>query len=212
MSFQSTIQAYAEEPLSTQVLVSLLKEYKRPYDKIAELVKQGQLTPIKNGLYISGPKLQVRRPETFLIANHIWGPSYISLESALSHWGYIPERVYEVSSVTLKRSRRYKTEVGRFSFMHVPLPYYSFGIQRIQLTPKQAILMARPEKAVCDKIVMTPGVLLRSVPQVLRFLTEDLRIDEDMLTNLSIQTIDSWIADAPKSTSLQMLVKTLETL
>lgn len=34
-------------------------------------------------------------PESFLIANHLNGLSYISLESALSYWGYIPEQVEE---------------------------------------------------------------------------------------------------------------------
>ena len=41
---------------------------------------------------------------------------------------------------------------------------------------------ATPEKALCDKIVMTSGVFLRSVQQTNEFLMEDLRIEsEDLL-------------------------------
>src|SRR5207249_521375 len=109
MEFREAIQQYAEEPLTRQLLMDLLKDYKRPNDKINELVKKGELTPVKKGFYIPGPKLNIPKPESFLIANHLWGPSYISLETALSYWAFIPERVYEVSSVTMKSTKTYKT-------------------------------------------------------------------------------------------------------
>ena len=73
-------------------------------------------------------------------------------------------------------------------------------------------MIASTEKALCDKIVLTSGVLLRSVSQTMDFLLEDLRIDEEQLQVLDIEVIQSWIEDAPKSTSLQMLVNTLQRL
>ena len=163
MDFREAIREYEEQPITKQLLFDLLKEYKRPYDKITELVKQGILAPVKRGIYVPGPNLNVIIPESFLLANHLLGPSYISMESALSHWGLIPERVYEISSVTTQNSKIYKTSVGRFSYIHVPLPYYSFGIQQVELTKKQRVMMATPEKALCDKIITTPGILLRSI-------------------------------------------------
>src|SRR5271155_3068882 len=108
-------------------MMDMLKEYQRPNDKISELVKKGTLTALKNGLYIPGPKIKIAQPEPFLVANHLRGPSYVSLESALSFWGLIPERVYEISSVTTKTTKIYKTPIGRFSFFHASLPYYAFG-------------------------------------------------------------------------------------
>lgn len=212
IEFREAIQEYAEEPLTRQVLMNLLKEYKRPNDKISELVKKGELTQLKKGFYIPGPKLNTPRPGSFLIANHLWGPSYISLETALSYWAFIPERVYEVSSITMKSTKNYKTPVGRFSYFHVPLPYYSFGVQSISLTQRQTVLIASPEKAICDKIVMTSGVFLRSTKQVLEFLIDDMRMEEEMLRRLKIHEIDSWLEAASKKTSLEMLVKTLKGL
>jgi len=209
MGFEDDIQEFAGEPLTRQLMMGLLKEYKRPNDKINELVKKGLLISIKKGLYIPGPKMNIPKPEPFLIANHLWGPSYISLETALSYWGLIPERVYEISSVTIKTTKTYKTPIGRFSYFHMSLPYYSFGIQSVSLTPKQVVLIASPEKALCDKIVMTSGVFLRSSRQVQEFLIDDLRIDEEMLGKFDLKEINSWIEDAPKKSSLEMLVKTL---
>ena len=210
MDLREAIREYAEEPLTLQVVLDLLKDYKRPYDKINELIKKEELTPIKRGLYIPGPKLRIPGPESFLIANHLWGPSYVSLEKALAYWHFIPERVYEISSITTRNAKLYKTQVGRFSYFHAPLPYYAFGIKSVVLTQKQVALIASPEKAICDKIVMTSGIFLRSSKQVREFLIDDLRIEEDMLQKLNVQEIDSWIDDAPKKSSIAMLVKTLQ--
>jgi hypothetical protein len=212
MEFQEAIRDYAEQPITKQVLLDILKDYKRPYDKITELVKQGLLVLVRRGFYIPGPHLNINKPESLLLANHLLGPSYVSLETALSHWGLIPERVYETSSVTTQKTAIYKTPAGRFSYTHIPLPYYSFGIQQVELTKRQTVLMASPEKALCDKIITTSGLLLRSSKQVKELLMEDLRIERDMLRNLDHKEISKWITDAPKKNSLEILSKTLEEL
>lgn len=212
MNFQDTIQSYAEQPITKQLLLEMLKEYKRPHDKIDELVKQQMLVQVKRGLYITGSKLGIALPEPFLMANHLYGPSYVSLDAALSHWGLIPERVYEISSVTTKNSKTFKTAIGRFSYKYMPLPYYSFGIKQVQLTNRQTVLIASPEKALCDKIITTSGVLLRSVKQTMEILIEDFRIDEGALRKLDITIISNWLRDAPKENSLMILVKTLKSL
>ena len=212
MEFREAIENFAEQPITKQILLALLKDYKRPYDKITELVKQGMLVLIKRGVYAPGINLKISKPEAFLLANHLLGPSYVSLESALAYWGLIPEKVFEISSVTTQNSKKYNTPMGRFSYTHLPLPYYALGIQQVTLTPKQVVLMATPEKALCDKIISTSGILLRSTKQVREFLIDDLRIDNEVLQNLNIQEIDKWIIDAPKNASLAMLVKTIKEL
>jgi len=210
MDFREMMKQYEEQPITRQLLFDALKEYERPYDKIHELVKQGKLIRVKSGIFIPGPALDVRRPEPFLLANHLLGPSYVSLETALSHWGLIPERVYEISSATARNSKTYQTPAGRFSYTHIPLPYYSFGIEQEELTKKQIVLVATPEKALCDKIVTTPGLLFRSPAQAKKWLTEDMRIEKDKLSKLDYKQIGSWNIGAPKKESLQMLFKTLE--
>ncbi len=212
MEFREAIRDYAEQPITKQILLNLLKDYKRPYDKINELVKQGVLIVVKRGIYITGLSQNMAKPEPFLLANHLLGPSYVSLETALSHWGLIPERVYEISSMTTQNSKIYKTPVGTFSYTHTPLPYYSFGILQLELTKRQIVLVASPEKALCDKIITTSGLLLRSVKQVKNYLLEDLRMEEQTLRHLNINEISNWVINAPKKSSLIMLVKTLKML
>jgi hypothetical protein len=192
--------------------MDVLATYNRPNDKISEMIKSGELISLRRGLYVPGPELDLPIPDSFVIANHLRGPSYISLETALSYWGLIPERVYEISSVSTKTSKSYETSLGRFSFQFSPTPFYSFGIKSVRLTEFQTALIASPEKALCDKIVLTSGIQLRSISQTMDFLVEDLRIDEEQLQALDIEAIQSWVEDAPKMTSLQMLVNTLQRL
>lgn len=210
MRFRRKVKEYAEAPITHNIVAEMLPEYNRPNDKISELLKSGELLSVRRGLYVPGPETDLPVPNSFLIANHLRGPSYISLESALSYWEMIPERVYEFSSVTLKTSKNYTTPVGRFSYLHLAAPYYSFGIQSVKLTSQQTALVASREKAVCDKIVLTSGVLLRSIRETKNFLLDDMRMDEEMLRTLNISTIHSWLEDAPKKNSLKMLIKTLE--
>jgi hypothetical protein len=212
MSFRTAIKEYAEVPISRHVIMDLLREYRRPNDKISELIKSKALISVRRGLYITGPNLDLPSPSPFLIANHLRGPSYVSLESAMSYWEMIPERVYEISSATTKSSKIYKSNAGRFSYQQLKFPYYAYGLKSMTHSAKQSFLIATPEKALCDKIILTPNLQLRSIKQTRDFLIDDLRIDRERLGTLDIKHINSWIEHAPKKSSLKMLSKTLETL
>lgn len=212
MDLYQALRSYASQPLTHQVVVSLLKGYKRPNDKVHALLNEGVLESVKKGLYIAGPAIKTAKPEPFLLANHILGPSYVSLDTALSYHGWIPERVYEVASMTTKASRKFTTPLGVFTYTHLSLPYYAFGIRQIQLADEQYAMMATPEKALFDKIITTSGLILRSHTQVLNYLLQDLRINEDRLRECDLQNMSQWVQDASKAESLSILVKTLKDL
>lgn len=212
MPFRRKIKEYVNVPLTHQLVSEVLTGYRRPNDKISELINSGFLISLRRGLYVPGPESDLPVPHLFVVANHLRGPSYISLESALSYRGIIPERVPETCSITLKASFAYDTPVGRFTYRHLDSPYYSFGIERMEVAPGQFAMVASAEKAICDKIITTSGINLRSRSQTLDFLVEDLRIDEETLGTLNAAKIERWTEDAPKRTSLQMLVKTIRSL
>ncbi len=210
MTIKETILEYASQPITKQVLLSVLNKYKRPYDKINELVKSNELVLLKRGIYTIGMASKMDRPSPLLLANHLLGPSYVSLESALSYWGLIPEAVYETTSVTTKKSKIFNTQAGRFSYTNLALPYYSFGIKKVIISKTQVVMLASAEKALCDKIVTTKGLLFRSKIDVVQYLLEDLRIDFSNLKNIELKEIESWLMYAPKKESLSWLVKTLK--
>jgi hypothetical protein len=212
MDIKQEIRSYSAQPLTHQVLLSLLKGYKRPNDKVHALVGEEVLESVKKGLYIAGPALKANRPEPFLLANHILGPSYVSSDTALSYYGLIPERVYEVSSMTTKASRTFGTPMGLFSYTRLPLPYYSFGIRQVSLADDQYAMMASPEKALFDKVVTTSGVLLRSVKDATSYLLDDLRMDEDSLKGFDTKAMLTWLPDVPKKDSLSTIIKMIDGL
>ncbi len=210
MDVTQSIQQYASYPIPHHLMAWLLKEYRQPNDKIHYLIKNGILQQIKRGLYVAGPKITSSKPDPFLVANHILGPSYVSLESALSYHGLIPEKVYEITSVTIKAKRRFSTPLGVYSYTRLPLPYYSYGIRSVEVDRQHRFLIASPEKALFDKIITTAGVEFRSKASVLTYIENDLRIDIDTLKNLDISIMESWISTSPKKDSLSRLTQTIQ--
>jgi hypothetical protein len=212
MDINRTIANHSKQPITRQLLKSWLKEYKRHNDKISALKSEGLLTLLKRGIYIAGPKSYAGRPENPLLANHLHGPSYVSIDSALSFHGLIPERVYSVASMTTKASRDFDTPIGLFSYIHLPLPYYAFGINTVSLTSEQYAMIASPEKAICDKIVNTSGLILRSFNSAGDYLLDNLRMDQEVLKALNVQVMKEWLPDAPKKESLNFVIRLIESL
>jgi len=209
MELTQSIKQYAVAPIPHHVMAWLLRDYHEPNDKIHQLLKNELLIQVKRGLYIAGPRITDLKPDPFLLANHILGPSYVSLESALSYHGLIPEKVYEITSVTTKAARRFSTPLGVYSYTRLPLPYYSYGIQSVEVNKQQRFLIASPEKALFDKIITTAGVEFRSKASVRTYMENDLRIEMDALVKLDIPGMESWVPASPKKSSLAMLIETI---
>ncbi|MEI9917417.1 MAG: hypothetical protein WDO14_01280 [Bacteroidota bacterium] len=213
MDLRSTIASLANQPLSHQLLISILKDYQRPNDKIHQLINEGILQPVKKGLYVAGPALNApKKTEPFLLANHILGPSYVSVETALSYHGFIPERVYEIASMTTKAPRTFKTSQGIFTYTKLTLPYYAFGIRSEKLSDDQYAMVASPGKAIFDKVITTSGLLFRSKKSAKEFLLENMRIDEALLKQLDIKEMSTWIKKSQKEESLSMIINAIEEL
>src|SRR5699024_346602 len=182
-----------------------------PNDKIHEMLKKGELISLKKGLYV-WPGAEQIFPEPFAIANTLYGPSYVSAESALSFHGLIPEHVYTITSMTLKPGTTLANELGDFAYKKIPTPYYAFGVEYRELRENQFALIASPEKALCDKIITTPGVLFRSLKDAQTYLLQDLRIEEEQIKELDSRVIQPWLTDAPKKNSLKFLIKIITSL
>ena len=140
-------------PVDFKTISSKLSLYKSPRDKVSRLEKSNILIRLKKGLYIVSPDITNQSISKELIANHLYGPSYISLENALSFYGLIPERVYTTLSVTSKRKKSYNTPYGVFEYITVPIKYFSIGISQEIVQNSYEYLIATPEKALCDLIV-----------------------------------------------------------
>jgi len=192
-------------PVEYSSLCALYRDYAAPASKIAQLCQQGLLIRIKKGLYLVSEVISGQNPELSLIANHLYGPSYVSLESAQQEYGMIPEAVFSVESITTRRSKHFSTSVGSFHYHRVPGAYYEIGL-RIQRTEAgYGYLMATPEKALCDHFVKTGGLQVRSRKAMLEYLIEFMRIDTDRLASMDLSIVDAAAAVGPKRRTLLYL-------
>jgi hypothetical protein len=197
-------KAVSREEFDYQVLTTCLKGYSRPRDKITDLLRENQIIRVKKGLYIFGPDHRKRPYSREILANLVYGPSYISLEYALSYHGLIPERVETLTSVTTGRSRTFTTPVGLFKYNMIPLPAFQTGMMRIELDDGGAFLIATPEKALVDKIFIDRGSEIRTLKGLEVYLFDDLRIDQDLFNSLNNSHIFEF-ADRYRSSKLQLL-------
>ncbi len=188
------------QPFDYQYLVELLRRYKYPRNKISKLIYSGDIIPLKKGLYILSEKYQkpvVRE----LVANLLYGPSYISLDYALSHYGLIPEMAYNITSVTSGRHKKFHTPIGWFNYHQLKPDYYRRGFRTDQ---KEGVsyLIAYAEKALCDKLYLAPAQ--KCLSQMEQLLFEDLRISPLSLKELNSELIRNF-SKAANSKNIKLL-------
>lgn len=196
-------------PIDFDTLLHVFAQFKSPKDKIVKLVKDQALIRLKRGLFVVSPGISNQALSKELIANHLYGPSYLSLETALSHYGMIPERVHLMRSITTKRSRQFSTHLGLFEYVSMPESYYSIGLRLELVDEAYAWLIATPEKAVCDMIITTHGLRLQSVKAMSDYLLKDLRIDFSAIKSFDNEIIEQCLKFGRKKTELTQLLKFL---
>lgn len=193
-------------PFTTSVLASFYPKTCQINDKARRLEQQGRIIRLKRGLYVrSADDGAVIIP--FLIANHLYGPSYVSMHTALRHYGLIPERVYLTQSMTIKHSRSFDTPIGRFSYYSCPTNYFPIGIQQ-ESQEGVTYLVATPEKALCDLIIKSPGMNATTVKSLRNWLDDDLRFDMEAFNQFNKEIIVRCALQAPaKNNVLSILIK-----
>jgi hypothetical protein len=170
--------AHLQPEVDYQALMSQMLGESHPRRKLKSLQDQGHLTRLKKGFYVLSRDIVGREPSLEIIANLLYGPSYISLESALSIYGLIPERVEEFTSITTQKNKNFVTPLGRFSYRHLQVGLYALGVT-IQKTPEaRSFLIATPEKALMDIFSLRfKNSSAPSAKEILPALRDDLRID-----------------------------------
>ena len=190
MMIESIRRQIPQEEFDYQTLLDCLKDYAHPRDKISDLLKKGFIIRVKKGLYIFGDEYRRRPYSREILANLIYGPSYISLDYALQHYGLIPERVEAVTSITTGRSRKFSTEVGLFTYRMVPLDAFRIGMDRVEISDGRGFLMATPEKALADKLYDSRGIGIQTQKELSVYLEDNLRVDRTVLRELKPTDLD----------------------
>ena len=182
------------EEFDYQTIMHALGDHAYPRGRISALIRGGDIVRVKKGIYIFGEQYRQRPYSREVLANIIYGPSYISLEYAMGFYGLIPESVEAVTSVTTGRSRRFETPVGLFSYNSVPATAFSAGVDRMEMRDGRSFLIALPEKALADKIRLDHGSGISSQRELRHYLMDSLRIDPATLAGMNAERIEEYSA------------------
>lgn len=152
-SIERILQQYPRPYLTDSELEALLDGTPNSrYSKVKRMLAQGKLQHIRRGLYcITAEVGYLKKTHPFELAQYVYGPSLISLESALSYYHLIPETVYTITSVSGKRGKEFKTPLGLFSFKQVPIANLFTEVSLIKEKDCQ-FFIAKPWRAICDYI------------------------------------------------------------
>lgn len=181
------------------------------HNGVTRSLKSKDLLKLKRGLYLFSQKLRRGSISKFLIANKLYGPSYISFESALSYHALIPEAVYSITSACFQRKNKtFTNQLGNFSYDYIPCESFFMGV--VNKKEDNGILIATGLKALFDLIYIR-----RKNYNSMVELTNDLRIEESVLLKEVSQYSVSEIENLAKSYKkknvfhfYQMLVRNLK--
>jgi len=157
MEFGALLQIVGDEPVfETGLLLAGPVNPAGVRRQLSRWTASGRLHQLRRGLYALAPPYQKVRPHPFLVANRMVRGSYVSLQSALAHYGLIPEYVAVTTGVTTVRPARWETPLGAYVFRHIKPDLY-YGYQWIDLGGGQHAFLASPEKALLDLVYLQPG-------------------------------------------------------
>ena len=166
----------------------------RRYSLVRRAIASGEIIHIRRGLYCLAHKYQKKGMNLYTLAQHIYGPSYISLESALSWHGWIPEAVHSITSTSFKKSKEFKTPLGLFSYDRIPQERFYSEVKRLVDESGNVFLMASPLKALADYVYVRKKDWTGIEP-----LVGSLRIEREEFEQVTWDSLESLISNYSNS-------------
>jgi len=187
------------------LLLHALKDYKKPRDKIRGLLRERDIIRVKKGLYVLG-KVYNKPYNKFVLANLIYGPSYITAQTAMAFWNMIPERVELTISMTMKRKKQFETPVGRFSYLYCPKKAFNIGVRLEDTGDQKSFLIASPEKSLCDMTAMQTHI---STKKEMKEFLKLMRLDDSSIQNFDLPLLEE-IKTGYRRQSIRLLLSCLK--
>jgi hypothetical protein len=131
---------------------------------------------------------------SYVLAQLVYGPSYVSLESALSWHGWIPEAVHTITSASFKKSKGFDTPLGLFSYERVPQKVFYAAVERRTDEQGNVFLMASPLKALADYVYVRRKDWAGIDP-----VMNSMRVDPDELEKVRREGLEGLIGNYSNS-------------
>jgi predicted transcriptional regulator of viral defense system len=162
--------------------------------QLSRWVHSGRIIRLSKGWYTLAAPYRRVAVDMNVIACAVKIGSYVSLQSALSHHGMIPEYVPETTCVTVGRPHLVETPIGRIRYRHLKRGAF-WGYEEEQ-RERQSVFLAVPEKALLDLIYLTPGGAGRRFIAELRLQNLE-KLDLDVLNRMTARFGNPRLAEVP---------------
>lgn len=155
-------------------------------NNLSRWTKKGLLIRLRQG-YFTFREYKDKADYALYFANRIYRPSYISLHSALSFHGLIPESVVQITSVTPLKTASFQNLFGEYSYKSIKKELM-FGYSLVSIEDGRSMQIADPEKAISDLLYLYPEYCTSQ-----NML--DLRLDEEYLqTELKKERLQGYVS------------------
>ncbi len=158
MKFEELKKTFINVPLIRVSHLFLNQNRKTLLNEISYWQKKGLIIKLKKGLYIFNEENRKMEVSREFIANQLYFPSYISCQYALYFYGFIPEKVEDITSVTTKKTKTFTNPFGTFRYYHIKSSLF-FGFKKLTDENNLPFLIAEPEKAIFDFIYLNLKIL-----------------------------------------------------
>ncbi len=180
MDYQQLVRIVGDEPVfETGLLLAGDVDARDVRRQLSRWTDAGRIHQLRRGVYALAPPFQKVKAHPFVLANRLVRSSYVSCQSALAHYGLIPEYTPVVTSMTSERPGAWDTSLGSYRYHHIK-PALFWGYRALDMGAGQQAFVATPEKALLDLIHLQPGADSRAYLQELRLQNLD-RLDLDEL-------------------------------
>ncbi len=165
-------------------LIEELKQYSSPKSKITRMINSKEIIQVKRGIFLYADD------QTYSLnslSSIIYGPSYISFETAMSFYGLIPERVTAITcaSYNKNKNKKFHTPIGNFYYFYIPSKIFPYDTIIMGKNDRKFII-ASAEKAICDSLFRIKNIQTNT--ELTKLLLEDWRIDFEILKNLNMDS------------------------
>jgi len=144
-------------PYITSKDLTIFKDNKQIIrNQLTRWENKGLIIKLKRGVYLLNENDRKINPSRTFLANQLYSPSYVSLEYALNFYDLIPERVFDITSVTTRKTRTITNKLGEFVYRKIKADAYR-GFQSLNDEAGLEYFIAFPEKAIVDFFFLNMG-------------------------------------------------------
>lgn len=152
MKYQDFREKVSKMPIFRSNIFSILSNNANQLrSQVNQWVKKGYVYNLKRGIYCLREEDQGIKVSPSYVANLIYSPSYIGLETALQFYNFIPEAVRVYTSITTKKTNYFENKLGRFHYHHVKKELFT-DFNQVEDHYGNKYLISSPEKTLLDFI------------------------------------------------------------